>query len=193
MKNLLGVVMCGGESRRMGTDKGLIKVNEITWAERIAAKFLSLNIPVLLSINSQQYEPYGRLFTHEQLIVDDVEIGGPLKGLLSVHQKFPGNDILLMACDMIDMEETTIQHLVEVYEKEKGYDFYVYYGRFAEPFCAIYTAQGLKPVMKKARLHELEEVSFQSIISHAKTFRIQIRDNSSFGNYNIMPGHHQHP
>lgn len=184
--------MCGGQSSRMGTDKGLIKTNEITWAEKIALKFCSLNIPVLLSINPKQSESYGKLFTHEQLIVDDVEIGGPLKGLLSVHQQFPGNDILLMACDMIDMEQATIQHLIEQYEMEKGYDFFVHYGRFAEPFCAIYTSQALKPVMEKARLQALDEVSFQSIISQGKTFRIQITDNSSFGNYNIMPGHHRH-
>jgi molybdopterin-guanine dinucleotide biosynthesis protein A len=125
--------------------------------------------------------------------VDAVEIGGPLKGLLSVHQKFPEHDILLMACDMIDMEQGTIENLIKKYEQQPAYDFYVHYGHFSEPFCAIYTSHGLKPVMEKAQTHALADVSFQSIINAGNTLRIQIADKSSFDNYNIMPGHHQHP
>ena len=42
MKDILGVVLCGGKSKRMGSDKGLKKIDDKTWAEHIAAVVVQL-------------------------------------------------------------------------------------------------------------------------------------------------------
>lgn len=190
MKNLLGVILCGGESKRMGSDKGLIEKDGKTWARSVAEKLLSIQIPVAVSINEQQYELYSKIFSPDELIIDDIDIKGPLKGLLSVHQKYPEQNILLMACDLIDMDETTLNNLIDHYKSDE-FDFFVYQENYAEPFCAIYTSRGLKPVLRKAQLHSLEKFSFQNILDEGKTLRIPILNRSAFRNYNSIPGHHQ--
>ena len=46
MKDILGVLLCGGKSKRIGSDKGLKKIDDKTWAEPIAALFIQLDIPL---------------------------------------------------------------------------------------------------------------------------------------------------
>lgn len=192
MKNLLGVVLCGGESKRMGTDKGLILKEGETWAQIVASKISSLGLPIVISINERQVEDYGRLFPAEQLVVDHVDINGPLRGLLSVHERFPQNDLLLLACDLIDMDTDTIQNLISVAQSNENHEFYVYENHgLAEPFCAIYTSNGLKSVYNKALHDGLPQNSFQSVIADGNTQRIMLNNSESFRNYNTMPGHHK--
>ena len=190
LDKLLGVVLCGGESKRMGSDKGLSEKNGKTWVKIIAEKLVSLNIPVVVSINEQQSESYSRLFSPNELIVDNIDIHGPLKGLLSVHRVYSNKDILLMACDIIDMDNQTLTHLIDQYNSQ-DFEFFVYQENYAEPFCAIYTSQGLKPVLEQARNHSLSTFSFQTILDKGKTLRIPITTKSSFRNYNTIPGHHR--
>src|SRR5687767_7630737 len=126
MKNLLGVILCGGESKRMGSDKGLLEKDGKTWVRLVTEKLLSLQIPIIVSINEQQAGSYGKLFSTDELVVDDIDIRGPMRGLLSVHQKYPDKDILLMACDLVDMDEETLNNLIEQYRTINEFDFFVY-------------------------------------------------------------------
>src|SRR5215204_807158 len=190
LDKLLGVILCGGESKRMGSDKGLLEKDGQAWVKIIAEKLVSLNLPVVVSINEQQSESYTMLFSRDELIVDHIDIQGPLKGLLSVHQVYPDNDILLMACDIIDMDNRTLTHLIDQYNSQ-DFEFFAYQENYAEPFCAIYTSRGLKPVLEKARDHSLSRFSFQTILDKGKTLRIPITTKSPFRNYNTIPGHHR--
>ncbi|MBC7828138.1 MAG: molybdenum cofactor guanylyltransferase [Chitinophagaceae bacterium] len=191
MENIAGIVLCGGESKRMGSDKGLLERDGKKWVQLVADKLGFLNIPVIISINEHQLELYSELFPVNQLIIDDIDVRGPLRGLLSAFQKYPEQDFLLMACDLVDMDEITLRNLLDHYTSKKEFDFFVYHEDHAEPFCAIYTARGLKPVLEKARLHSLEKFSFQNILDEGNTLRIPITQKSSFLNYNTIPGHHQ--
>ena len=190
LDKLLGVILCGGESKRMGSDKGLLQKDGKAWVEIIAEKLASLAIPVVVSINEQQRESYSSLFPLKDLIVDSIDIQGPLKGLLSVHQAYPDSDILLMACDLIDMDHQTLTHLIDEYNSQ-NFDFFVYHENYAEPFCAIYTSRGLTPVFHRAKEHSLSKFSFQTILEEGKTLRLPITKTSSFRNYNTIPGHHR--
>ena len=77
---LLGVILCGGESKRMGSDKGLLQKDGRAWVSIIAEKLVSIGLPVVVSINGQQRESYAGLFSSNDLIVDSIAIQGPLKG-----------------------------------------------------------------------------------------------------------------
>lgn len=128
MKNLIGAVLCGGKSTRMGTDKGLIPQNEENWASAAVNKMRFLDIPIILSINDSQKEKYGQIFSNLHLVTDhDIHAHGSLQGLLSIHLEYPENDILLIACDMLNIDAKTLGHLIEIYHTEPEFDFYAYH------------------------------------------------------------------
>ena len=187
MEKLLGVVLCGGESRRMGRDKGLLPVGDTIWALSAAGKLTPFGIPVIFSINEKQRESYSAYISPDHLIIDTVAVKGPLKGLLSVHRKLPDRDLLLLACDMPDLNESTIQKMITVYRKESLHDFFVYQDfEFAQPFCGIYTSQGLKKEYALALHGDLPDFSLQSILRKGTTMRLEIEHPEAFRNYNSL-------
>lgn len=185
MEKLLGIAMCGGESRRMGTDKGLVALNNITWAQNAANKLSALGLRVVVSINPSQCKNYSALFATEELVTDAVDVNGPLNGILSVHAQHPKADLLLLACDMIDMKQATLQNLVNTYRSNPGFDFYAYHnGNFFEPLCALYTANALFKLMQKVNDGSLTNVSLQSVLKQGNVKVIEVTDADSFINTN---------
>lgn len=179
--------MCGGESRRMGTDKGLIPINNTCWAAFMAGKLAATPLPVFVSINRTQEQQYRAFFSDEQLITDSLNIGGPLNGLLSVHAKYPEDDLLLLACDMINMQRGTLTRLIDTYTNEPEHDFYVYQNTdFAETLCAIYTGRGLKKLMQSHDLASLQNCSLQKVLNQGLTKRLAIIEPASFTNQNTL-------
>lgn len=187
MGNLLGVVLCGGQSKRMGTDKGLLLQAGKTWAEIVVDNLKIAGLPVVLSINETQQQKYQQIFSNTPIIVDHLPIDGPLDGLLSVHRSFPDKDLLLMACDLIDMNNETLKTLIETYTHKAGFDYYVYQlNGFTQPFCAIYTAKGLTVVYKNFEENNLKKYSLHDRFEGENTLYIPVLDEKSFKNYNQL-------
>lgn len=136
----IGVVLCGGESSRMGRDKGLLLSGDTSWAGR-AAELLRVSCArVLFSIRSEQRAAYG----FEAVLMDKPEFAGrgPLGGLLSAHADFPDSDILLLACDMISIEAADIAPLTTGPGEIVAYRD----GELFEPLCAFYSAAALRKI-----------------------------------------------
>lgn len=188
VSQLLGVTMCGGESRRMGTDKGLMKRGNTTWAEMVTGKLRELHLPVVVSINQSQQLHYRQIFLSDTMVVDCLNLQGPLNGLLSVHQANPQADLLLLACDMIDMKLPVLQNLVQCYRLEPAFDCYAYHrGSFFEPLCAIYTATALNAIQSAFNQGVLSDFSLQNILRNRNTKSLPIDDLESFNNKNSPP------
>lgn len=163
-----GIVLCGGQSLRMGKDKGLlIGSKKITWAQQAFSLLSKLDIEVALSINKTQYPVYKRVFISHQLVPDsrDLTIKGPLLGILTAHQEFPKDDLIVLACDMIEMTMEILQRLQQAYEQQPGYDAYIFKTtQIVEPLCAIYTAKGLKKMADKIKKAGLEKCSLMTVL-----------------------------
>lgn len=185
---LTGVVLCGGNSTRMGNDKGLLIRNGQPWAEIAAKKLESLTMPVVLSVNKEQVLHYSSFFTKEQLIVDEdtIPVKGPLLGLLSVHQKFPTEDLFVLACDMKDMTVTLLQNLHHQ-SKQSNHDAFIYLtGEKIQPLCGIYTAKGLRRIQTLLQEGGLKKFSMMHVLENLDTKYIQTKKEHEppFNNYN---------
>jgi molybdenum cofactor guanylyltransferase len=185
---MTGVVLCGGASTRMGTDKGLLKEEEITWAELAAQKLSSLNLPVFISINPRQLQTYEQIFLRNQLIVDNkaFDAKAPLFGLLSAHLQLPEEDLFVLACDLKDMTTSLMQKLYACAEQEM-HEAYVYQAQNRpQPLCGIYRAVGLHKVYGLYQEGTLGRFSMMHTLEVLNTKYIPVNeeDEAAFNNYN---------
>jgi len=170
----------------MGQDKGLLEKDGVPWARLMADKLTSRHLPVVFSVNASQTDAYELALPDARLVVDSLAVDGPLKGLLSVHEQFPDKDLLLLACDMIDMDAATIGILIEAYLAGGPYTFYAYREQdFFQPFCAIYTSAGLAAPHTAALEGNLQIPSLQQLLRQGKTKSIVINNDEAFRNYNL--------
>lgn len=180
-----GVVLCGGESKRMGTDKGLLLIGSDNWATLAFRKLEQLNIPVCVSVNARQWPAYSQVFPSAELVMDQTSAKGPLKGLLSVHLKYPDDDLLLLACDMTDMDKATLNALLDATTAFPGFDIYLYErDDFMEPLCAIYTSASLKILYHELITDSLPGFSMHKLIKKGKYKTLPILNLNTFSNHN---------
>ena len=185
---MLGVVLCGGKSSRMGEDKGLLKITDKTWTELALIKLEGLSIPVCVSINPSQKEQYQSFLHLELLVEDSIEDLGPLTGLLSVHNQYPYHDLIILACDMIDIPEFIIDKLYKEFRSREGeHDFFVYkFNDEFEPLLGIYTREGLQKIADLYTLGQIGKPSMKHILEMGNTYAIPISEEeyAFFSNYN---------
>ena len=186
---MLGVILCGGKSTRMGTDKGMIKLHANTWAQTAVDKITALHLNVFLSVNENQYPEYLSVFKELQLIKDNphLDISGPLAGVLSVHLQYPKNDLFVLACDMPLMEPVMLNELLLIYNENPSADAYVFTNDEApEPLCAIYTAKGLAYIAHLLKAKELSRHSMKFMLEHIHTFSTPLNEDQKkyFRNFN---------
>ncbi len=186
---MIAVVLCGGKSVRMGNDKGLILNDKSTWATIAFNKLASLQLPVYVSVNEQQASVYKDYFDKKYLIEDDVNmyIGGPVHGLLSVHQQHTTEDILLLAVDMPMMNEVVLKELLQQYQNNPGKDAFVFLndGEY-EPLCGIYSHAMLAGILKSYHEKELTKHSMKHLLDIADAVLLPMPNEWKpyFKNYN---------
>jgi len=151
----------------MGADKGLLKQDAGTWAQSAFEKMAALQLPVVISVNEQQYGGYAAVFSPALLIKDDpsAEVKGPLLGLLSVHKHIPEEDLLVMACDLPLMQTQILQLLLQHAEQNLSNDAVVFLNDGEpEPLCALYRRSGLQKTLESAVQHTLKKFSMKNML-----------------------------
>lgn len=170
---LKALILCGGKSSRMGTDKGSLKLEDRTWAELAYSKALKMVDDVYVSVNEKQRETYHDLFIDQQCIADaEIAIEGPLKGILSAHKAFPEADWLVLACDMIYLEEWQLNSLIQSYQENAGSEYYLFSKEEDQPFPAIYSAKALMKIYNDFNSGELANWSLKRNFDRGVCYRI---------------------
>ncbi|HWB91473.1 MAG TPA: molybdenum cofactor guanylyltransferase [Puia sp.] len=179
---LLGVVLCGGESRRMGRDKGLISRDGRPWALLMGDKLAEHGLPVIYSINERQLPAYSHLVPAGRLVIDAGAWPGPLNGLFTVHRRFPAHDLLLAPCDMPDLEAATIGRVITAYREDKAADFVAYEHRgFLQPFCSIYTGAALAAAVQRP-----QDGSLRGLLRQGRIHLLTLPETETFRNLNRL-------
>ncbi|GAB2833398.1 molybdenum cofactor guanylyltransferase [Ferruginibacter profundus] len=186
---MLGLVLCGGQSSRMGSDKGLLIHEAKTWAQTAVEKLSVLNLPIRLSVNEQQQSEYAKVFKPELLIADDtsLDVRGPLLGVLSAHIQNNSKDLFVLACDLPLMDPHLLKELFSLYQQSKKYDVYIFTNdKQPEPLCGIYTAKALKKIMALHKQNKLIKHSMKFILSQLIVCEIAAHESQKicFRNFN---------
>ena len=186
---MLGVVLCGGQSTRMTSDKGLLTLNEDTWAQISANKLKTLGVQVAISVNRSQVDAYSLIFPREQLVADndELQIKGPLCGILSVHVQHPEQDLFVLACDMPMMQTDLLTALLVQYQKNILADSFIYSNDGElEPLCGIYRSKGLARIMHLYLSEQFPKHSMKYMLEQIKVHFTPVPGNRQecFRNFN---------
>lgn len=136
-ETVYGLVLAGGKSRRMGADKAALVSGgetQLGRAVRLLARHLDM---VFVSTRTEQADdPVRREFAQ---IVDRYENLGPVAGILSAMDEYPECSWLVLACDLPNIDDTTIEFLLQNASQEHpATAFQSIVDELPEPLCAVY-------------------------------------------------------
>lgn len=108
-----GLVVCGGQSSRMGTDKSLLNYHGKPQRYYLYEMLKPLCDKVFISCNKLQKPSIPDSYN---TIVDDpaYESIGPMAALLTAMQTFPNVNFLVVGCDYPFIKATDLRKLLEV-------------------------------------------------------------------------------
>lgn len=139
---LYGLVLSGGKSTRMGTDKGLIKYHKVPQREYLYDMLGQVCVDTFISLREEQE---AELPIRMKTIVDLNEFRGPYNGLLSAHKKYPDAAWFVLACDLPLMDLDALKELISQRDIEKqATAFALKENPLPEPLCAIWEPKALQ-------------------------------------------------
>lgn len=138
---VVGLVLAGGQSRRMGRDKAALSYGDAAlpaW-RRTAELLASCCGEVLISVRPGQ-ELSGMDDASSYVRVDDrVQDAGPMAGFLSAWELRPGAALLAVACDLPMLDKDTLEGLLAKRDAQALATAYrSAYDGLPEPLCALY-------------------------------------------------------
>ena len=136
---IYGLVLAGGESRRMGQDKAVLLRDGETQLAFLTGMLAQHVDRVFVSAREAQRNDPER--TQYDLIVDAVDAQGPVAGILSAAMAYPDIDWLVLACDLPNIDDKTLAHLIARRSATQPFTAYrSSYDGLPEPLCAVYRA-----------------------------------------------------
>ena len=106
---LLGGILIGGGSRRMGSPKVLLEWAGTTFVERIATALQSV-VPEIVLLGSGSGLPAS--VAHHLRVADRPGTQGPIAGLLAAFAARPGAAWLILSCDQPLVGAATLEWLI---------------------------------------------------------------------------------
>lgn len=115
---VVGAVLCGGASRRMGRDKAFVEVDGAPMVRRVADALRAGGCAEVVAVGGDSTA----LATLGLTVVEDEHPGeGPLGAIITALQAFPdAAAVVVVACDLPHLQPATVATLVATLEAPYG-------------------------------------------------------------------------
>jgi len=111
---LTAIILAGGKSSRMGTDKGLVLFNGKPMIEYLIAIFKSLDIPIIIIANNPIYNQF-----NVPVFEDLIKEKGPLSGIYTGLSNVETEKNIVISCDVPCVSNEMIEILIQSSKNEK--------------------------------------------------------------------------
>jgi molybdopterin-guanine dinucleotide biosynthesis protein A len=139
---LNGLVLTGGRSRRMRTDKAYLEYAGEPQLARALALLEPLVVNTFISVRADQLQDPQR--NSHPCIVDQLPDAGPIGGILAALRAHPHSAWLVLACDLPFLDAATLQQLIAARDpRHWATAFRSSHDGKPEPLCAIYEPASL--------------------------------------------------
>ncbi len=130
--NFTGVILAGGQSRRMGRNKAMLKIGNYTIVERVLAALKEVTDTQLLVTNSPEEYTFLNIPLKSDILPQKGALGGLYTGLAASETPY----CLVVACDIPFVNPKFLQYMAQ---RVEGYDIVIPQHRNGyEPLCAVY-------------------------------------------------------
>jgi molybdopterin-guanine dinucleotide biosynthesis protein A len=178
---LFGLVLAGGDSRRMGVDKGALEYHGSPHA-RYLWDLIGTHVErclVSVSAAQQHRPPYSGL----PLIIDAGVRRGPATGLLAAHNAYPDHAWLVVAVDLARLDAASVARLVEGRQPQAAATAMRHTDGTIEPLFAIWEPSSLALLARRfergdASPRRCLEVAGTAILSCAEPEALRSVDSS---------------
>lgn len=170
-REITGVVLAGGKSSRMGTDKGVLLVNGKSMVDSIIGVLAPLVNDILIIANGTNYNylPY-------TIYPDRVKDSGPMGGIYTALSHSKTNKNMVLSCDMPFITAGIIEVLIN-HPTESDIVVPIH-GNQIEPLCAIYDKGCIE---KMGWLIENKELKLINAFKHFNVQKIIFEENKLNG------------
>lgn len=175
-KEITGIVLAGGKSSRMGSDKGMIKLNGKKFIEYIIEALIPNVSDIIIIANNDKYNNLG-YEVYEDIIKECGPLGGIYTGLMNSRTE----SNIIVSCDIPFINSGLIKHIIKNMGRA-DISVPVFEGN-TEPLCAVYT-KGIA-----GKLHDLiinNELKIHNVLKHFITTQIHITKSLDFYNNRLL-------
>ena len=179
MSGVYGLVVCGGKSTRMGTDKSMLNYHGQPQRYHLYEMLNGLCEHVFISCNKEQAATIPDKYA---VIVDDEQYGdiGPMVALLTAFDKHPDASFLVVGGDYPHLQIEELDRLIKVsLQTNKPTSLYNIESEFIEPLISVYqhnikyqldqnfqqNKYSLRLLLEDVNAHVIEPLNYMSIIS----------------------------
>ncbi len=174
---LTGLVLAGGASRRMGTDKAFLDFHQKPQYQYLFDLLKTCTDTVMVSCRPEQGIPQSY-----NPVYDAYDFGGPVNGILSAWQMMPDAAFLVVPCDMPGVDEIMIKTLISEWDLKAQITYFQLAGSsFPEPLPSIWTPEALRALEAFCKTSQPSLVNF---ISQKAIHTIHEKDRGKLVNIN---------
>jgi molybdopterin-guanine dinucleotide biosynthesis protein A len=164
-KNITAIILAGGKNSRMGSDKGLLKLDGITFISRIIMAVRPLVNDLLLISSNMEYDDFG-IKRQPDLIKDSGPMGGLFTGLF--YSESPWN--LVLSCDVPMINSAVIEYLLNASNSEADVN-QLEVKRETLPLVALYKKQCMHLCLEELKNGERR---LRSLVSKLNTNTVKL-------------------
>lgn len=157
MNKYTGIILAGGQSSRMGQDKGLMDLKGKAMILHVIDSIEKLTNQIIIVANNEAYKKFGY-----KVVPDIIVNKGPLAGIVTGLEETETEKNWILSCDTPFITASLLDELMSTMKDEnlrivkKGNDIH--------PLIGTYRKSALKPLKEQLALNELKlSRAFQGI------------------------------
>ncbi|MGA1226004.1 MAG: molybdenum cofactor guanylyltransferase [Tamlana sp.] len=176
MENITGIILAGGKSSRMGTDKGFLTLKGKPFIQHSIDALKPFTSDIIIVSNNSDYDVFGL-----KRIEDIIENEGPLAGIYSglKHTKTDYN--LILSCDIPLINSNILQKLIDAINDDSEVIQIESNGK-TMPLIALYKKQCEQTFLEFLNKNERR---LQLAISKCRMKNVVLNDEDTFFTKNI--------
>jgi molybdopterin-guanine dinucleotide biosynthesis protein A len=171
-----GIVLAGGKSSRMGTDKCLLKYDNQTFIQKAASLLQSICQDIVVSSPNKHFEKFDL-----DVVVDEFSDIGPIGGIYSALKHSDSETNIIIPCDVPLLNKDLLLFLLS-----KSHKFEIVVPVFhqkIEPLVGIFKKSIVKIIQKNI---EEKKYKISEILKQARTNFIEIEPQMPFYDTNLF-------